>query len=99
MKGRARPETRPVLLTACSAASLSLDGACTDPKISVFLRGPLAPGRSHFQEGSLLLVGFGLSGQTNEFFGDAAVFFGCGHDVPMGHWMCTGRYSSRDVQA
>jgi hypothetical protein len=47
----------------------------------------------------LLLVGLGLSCQTNELFGDAAVFFGCGHDAPMSQWMCTSRYSSRDVQA
>ena len=48
------------------------------------MRRPLAPSGRHLQESLLLVFGFGFPGQTNEFFGDAAIFIGCGHDVPTG---------------
>ena len=81
------------------AGRLSLQGRGADPKISVLLRGPLTPGRRHFQESLLFVLGLGFPGQTNEFLGDAAVFFCCAHDMPTTQLMRTGRHLIPNAQA
>jgi hypothetical protein len=78
-------DVRPALRDTAALGLSSSDGARANPKVSVLLCRPLAPGRRHLQKGLLLLVGFGFARHAEKLLGDATILVGCAHGTLHGH--------------